>query len=141
MKNKTIILLLLALTALSCQKAFLADDKESAGISYTLYVSGTVSDLETSSPLESIRLTFDAYTTNRTRLPEYSKVIYTDNQGRYQLTMPGLHTPVKYTVTADDLKNHFSSHSGEISIDMNGPSFIDGAFYVNDFNIWLKKAE
>lgn len=129
------------LAALSCQKAFVAENGNTAADSTcSLHVSGTVSDFKTTLPLESIRLTFDAYTIpDRIHLPEYSKAVYTDSNGAYKFTITELQSLVTYRVTVEDLDGIYQHHSGEISVDMNGPSFIDGTFYVNDFNIWLKE--
>ena len=140
MRHKIIIASMIVLTALSCQKAFVAEDDPSAGNTYSLQVSGTVTDIETALPLESIRLTFDAHTfPEKEHLAEYSKVVYTDSNGAYKLTVNRLQSSITYTITVEDLDDIYMHHLGEISVDMNGPSFIDGTFYVNDFNIWLKE--
>ena len=136
--HRTILTLLLAFTALSCQKAFMAEDNMAADKPYTLYISGTVSDIDTSLPLEGIRLTFDAHISSGNPISELSKTVYSDSKGAYQLSIEGLHTPVKYSITAEDPDSRYNSHCGEISVKPEGPSFIDNSFYINDFNIWLK---
>ena len=139
MRYRTILTLLLAFTALSCEKAFMAEDNMAADKPYTLYISGTVSDIDTSLPLEGIRLTFNAFISSDSPIPELSKTVYSDSKGAYQLTIEELKTSVKYTITADDPNSIYNSHSGEITVRPGGPSFIDNSFYINDFNIWLKK--
>ena len=139
MRYRTILALLLAFTTLSCQKAFMAEDNMATAQPYTLYISGTVSDIDTSLPLEGIKLTFNAYISSEGPISELSKAVYSDSKGAYQLSIEELQTPVRYTITADDPNSGYNSHSGEISVNPDGPSFINNSFYINDFNIWLKK--
>ena len=89
--------MLVAILATSCGKALL-DDDSTAGGSYNLIITGTVSD--NSQPLEGIKVTFDC---NGKRQRALSQTVYTDSRGIYWISLQKLSGLLSCSIKAEDL--------------------------------------
>ena len=132
-KLKTLVIMLIAIFATSCNKALL-DDHSAAGGSYNLIITGTVSD--NIQPLEGIKVTFDS---NREGQNTISQTVYSDSRGIYWISLQNLSGILSCSIKAEDLDNEYTSQTSSLTVDWKGPSLVGDTFYVNDLNMSLKK--
>ncbi len=129
------LLLLCATAALSCS-AGLEFDMSDAKIERSITVIGTASDIDTKKPIEEIKVTL-----HPAHSDIESKSSYTDNQGKFTITIDGFTKPTSFTISAEDPKGIYESSTHEISLvtwDLNYSS-PDGNFFVNEEHFYLKK--
>ncbi len=140
---KNILVLLLSSTAvLSCSVGMVNDPALAPGMDLSITVTGTASDIDTNWPLEEIRIILHAEEaiSNGTELL-IDKTTYTDNNGRFSITMEGFRSPTSFTISADDPNGVYGGAQIKIPLvtwdfDYN---ISGGTFYVNDCNFHLKK--
>ncbi len=134
-----ILMLLLSATAvLSCDVGMNHDMNMNGG-AHTITVIGTASDIDTGKAIEEIKITLNASEEGNNPA---NKSAYTDNQGKYTISMSGFTKPAKFTITAEDPKGIYGSSTHEISLvkwDFTYSSE-DGNFFVNGEDFYLKKA-
>ena len=140
-----IIFMLLTLSAaFSCTAAFVLDDKDGiAGVGeLSLRITGTVSDINTLTPLEGVKITFSAKSAASEKDSKDTEMnVYTDNKGVYIIEAAGFHESITCTVTASDPDDVYSEASQEVEILWTGVSFdeMKEKFIVNDCNFKLDK--
>lgn len=138
-----IMLLSILVAALSCS---IGPDAEPGPAeyegTYTVVVSGTASDKETTLPLEGIKITLHAAEPIIDGQGEVrTTTAYTDNRGRFMLTAEGFTREISCTITSDDLTGRYGYGRQDINISWSGPSYDKhtGVFYVNDCDFYLEK--
>lgn len=144
---KHILILLLASTAvLSCSPGMVEEIEELKGQTnsneYNLLISGSASDMDTSLPIEEIKITLTA--TEKTadgRTTSHEKSAYTDNEGVFTLKINGFKGHVTAVLTAEDPNGNYKSATHEIplitwdsSYNMSGNDF-----FINDCSFYLEK--
>lgn len=137
------IFLLAAVSALSCSKAILADGSaDIADGSGKVIINGTVSEKQSLTPLEGIKVTFITSQNSRSASsPIIQKHGYTDSQGKFSIEAKGFSTPLRCTITAEDQDGIYKGSSTIINITWNGPTY-DAArktYIVNDCDLYLEK--
>lgn len=105
-------------------------------------ISGTVSDLGTKKPLESVKLVFMAYESGSdSELPVNEQKVYTDSKGTYTLMATGFSTPVTCVITTE--AEGYAGVRKEIFVNWEGTSYDReiNTFFVNecDFHLEPKK--
>ncbi len=136
-----ILVLLLSSTAvLSCANELAFEEGPSgqeSSMFFTLTISGTVSDTETGTPLEDIKINIEAF---RNMTTVYNKTAYSDNNGRFVITFDGYRKPSSINATAEDQKGIYQPGNHEILIQWDSLYNIeDGIFYINDCDFYLQK--
>lgn len=139
-----ILILLLASTAvLSCSDLVNEiEDVHVQATSYSLKISGSVSDIESSIPLEDIRISISA-TEKMVNGKEVETflTVYTDDKGIFTTSISGFTYPISVILEADDPYGIYMSARHEIPM-INWDSHYNmdkGTFYVNDCNFYLEK--
>lgn len=118
------------------------EDLETTG--YTIVISGTAADLNTTNPLENVKITlYAAEISDMGDVSLVNKSVYTDNRGKFQLTEDGFYRMISCRITAEDQTSTYASSAQEMIVTWSGPSFNPetGTFYVNDVNFYLRKEE
>ncbi len=147
-----ILLLLLSATAvLSCSDGLMQKEElppyTEPGMDdfdYKIVVTGTASDFDTNPPmpLEEIKIILKAC---EQRSENYTirtdKTAYTDNNGKFAVSMSGFKGPTSFTVNAEDPHGIYQGATHEISTITweNNYNVTDGVFYVNGCDLYLKK--
>ncbi len=135
------MLLLFSTAVLSC-KAFDAEMNPTDGpdMEFALSISGTVTDMENPEiKPEEIKITIDAMQRD---VVIYTKTAYTDNKGKFTLSLDGFRKPSSIVATADDLKGVYKSSTHEMQISWDADYNIkNGVYYINECNFHLEKAE
>lgn len=107
-----------------------------------IIITGTVSDLTDSTPIEDIRIVFEAHLHDST-LPEPvdRQTEYTGSDGIYTIHASGFYDALTCTVTAEDENGIYKEASKEINVTWNGTAYDreTGTFVVNDCNFHLEK--
>lgn len=137
-----LMLLSLAIAASACSVEPLSDEHTDAYGTYTVVVSGTASDKETTLPCEGIRITLHAAESIIDGAGEVrTMTVYTDNRGRFTLKAEGFTRDISCTVTANDIKGTYAYTRQDLNIFWKGTSFdaATGTFYVNDCDFFLEK--
>lgn len=137
-----LMLLSLAIAASACSIGPLDDDPKDDFSPYTVIVSGTASDKETTLPCEGIRITFHAAESIIDGSGEVrTTTVYTDNRGRFTLKAEGFTRDISCSVTANDMKGSYAYERQDLNIFWKGTSFDaeTGIFYVNDCDFFLEK--
>ncbi len=138
-----LMLLLFSTAVLSCT-AFDAEmsptDPEGPDMEFALSISGTVSDIENPEiKPEDIRITINAMQRD---VIVYTKTAYTDNKGKFMLSLDGFRKPSSIVATAKDMKGVYKSSTHEMLISWDAYYNIkNGVFYLNECNFHLEKAE
>ena len=137
-----ILLMLLALpAAFSCDSFISMDEVEApkhGGLS--LIINGTVSDSDTSMPIEGVKISFRAYPKNgTTKKPLAELNVYTDNNGVYSIESQGFSEELTCIVQASDPEGVYTSAEQEVGIPWSGTAFDEGndCFIVNDCDFKL----
>lgn len=118
------------------------EDLETTG--YTIVISGTAADINTTEPLENVKITlYAAEISDMGDVSLVNKSVYTDNRGKFQLTEDGFDKMISCKITAEDQTSTYASSTQEMIVTWSGPSFNPetGTFYVNDVNFYLRKEE
>lgn len=142
---KHILILLLSSTAvLSCsmEQVHLGESLAQEGNAFVLVISGSASDLESSLPIEEIRIVLKATEKAMDGTGTvYEKSAYTDNKGMFTMQADGFCNPISVTLTAEDPNGRYESATHEIpmitwesSYNMTG-----NTFYINDCSFYLEK--
>lgn len=145
MKNylKNTILMLLALpAAFSCSAFLMETENASIGEDMSLLITGTVSEIGSSVPLEGMKISFKAYPKGRTGETALHELnVYTDNHGSYILESEGYSEEITCHITASDTEQTYSSSVNEVEIAWSGVSFDKekGRFVVNDCDFKLSR--
>lgn len=111
---------------------------------YTVIISGTASDRHTAEPLENVKVTLHAAEiTGDDHGTIYTKSVYTDNRGKYEIREDGFRKMIICRLTAEDQTGLYQNASAEMNVTWSGPSFdaVNGAFYANDIDFYLEKTE
>lgn len=119
-----------------------ANDAEES--SYSLIISGSASDIESSLPIEEIKITLTATEiSEKGKATEIEKTSYTGSDGLFTLKAEGFTNPVSIILTAEDPNGKYDAATHEIpliswdsSYNMSGNSF-----YINDCDFHLKRSE
>lgn len=111
---------------------------------YSLLISGSVSDMDTSLPIEEIKITLSA--TEKTadgKTNSHEKSAYTDNEGVFTMKISGFNGHVTAVLTAEDPNGKYKSATHEIplitwdsSYNMSGNDF-----FINDCSFYLEKKQ
>ncbi len=136
-----IMLLLVSMAALSCSKEPMSEIPIEED-TYTIVISGTASDKESSTPLEGIKIGLHAAEPINDGYGEIrTMTVYTDNRGYFTLTAGGFTRPISCTVTAEDTNNIYGFAQQNLNISWSGPSFDmhTNYFYVNDCDFYLER--
>lgn len=134
------MLLLTSIVALSCYKEPVKAEQQE--VNYTLVLSGTASDKETSDPLEGIKITI--YAAGLSAITEGNTIIkstHTDSRGFFTMSVNGFTEEISCTLTSEDLNGIYGYSNQNLKISWSGPSFDHHTnfFYVNDCNFYLDK--
>lgn len=144
----TMILLLVSTAVLSCSKA--ANDIEDIqcstrpGEPYSLVISGSASDKDSSLPLEEIKITLTAVEKPaKGRETSLEKTSYTGSNGLFTLKADGFRNPVSIVLTAEDPNGRYKTATHEIPLITWDSSYnMDGnSFFINECNFYLEKNE
>ena len=141
---KNILILLLSATAvLSCSEDLTEDlYNPSYKEGYAVVISGTASDMDTSLPIEEIRITLKATEElGNDRMKSYEKSSYTDNNGVFTMEVEGFTNPISVKLTAEDPNGIYQSATHEIPMISWESSYnMEGnRFYVNECSFYLEK--
>lgn len=130
--------MLLALSAAFSCASFTMNNGED----HRLVITGTVSDFDTDSPLEGIKVSFTANIIGDTEgKPLYQMNVYTDNHGTYIIDTQAYPNPLTCTITAGDGEDVYQSSVNEVDVTWSGTAFdaFSQIFVVNDCNFKLEK--
>lgn len=143
-------LLLMATAVSSCSagtfEPSIDGSPESEGISKerSILITGVVSDNSTSALLEGISINIKVYPQDDpSASPIASEEVYSDNRGIFIAETPGADIPLLCVLTAEDKEGTYESHTKQIIVSWDSPSFDRAAnmFIVNDCNIRLNRTE
>lgn len=139
-----ILILLLASTAvLSCSAGMVNELESIKGqTGYKLVISGSVSDMESSEPLEDIRIVMRSVErTDEANPKEFSHTAYTDNKGTFTINIGGFSSPISVVLEAEDPNDMYKPARHEIPlITWDSDYNMDrGTFFINDCNFYLEK--
>lgn len=138
-----IIMMLLTLSAaFSCDALVMDQQTDKLKGDGKLMISGTVSDSQTASPLEGIRISFSAFEKSAENgLPLMEMNVYTDNHGTYTIEAEGFSEDLTCLVTATDTEGAYKGAVQEVTVTWGGVSFdmSNDTFIVNDCDFKLEK--
>lgn len=137
------MLLLPATAALSCSDSLTEDLlPPSDQVRYEVVISGTASDMDTSLPIEEIRITLNATEKlGNGKKKSYEKSSYTDNNGVFTMEVEGFTNPISVKLTAEDPNGIYQSATHEIPMISWESSYnmAGNRFYVNECSFYLEK--
>lgn len=146
--NKIILkisfILLVAVSALSCSLDIISEDADAAAEANNLLISGTISDIADSKPLEGIKITFTAYPEEDiTSSPPQLINVYSDSKGIYSIRTGGFTRTIVCNLYAEDPSGEYTPSQTSLTVRWTGVSYDkeSHAFYVNDCNLQLSKNE
>ncbi len=141
-------LLLSATAVLSCSAAF---DMEIAppdsyygdGKGFSLTASGTVSDIDNENiQLKGIKVTIIASENTLPHATVKSRSTYTDEDGRYSVTIGRFENPTSFSITAEDPEGIYYSQTSPFKIPLvswdSDYNMENNVFYVNQCDLYLK---
>ena len=143
----------MALTMLSCSKAFLSDNMNSEDAPSRIVITGVVTESSSNQTLSDIKITFNAY--DYDALDQYdesdeptearvTKTLYTDGNGTYTVAAEGFVNPILIIIKAEDQNGVYTAVNRiKIHESWSGSSFVaaENTAYINDCNIEMKKGE
>ena len=137
-------MLLTLSAAFSCTAAFVMDETDGQGGAgeLSLRITGTVSDMNSLTPLEGMKITFNSRSTSSDKEQQQTELnVYTDNNGVYIIEAAGFHESITCTITASDPDDIYSDASQEVEVLWTGVSFdeMKEKFIVNDCDFKLKR--
>lgn len=143
---KHILILLLSATAvLSCSEYLKADlDDPSDKEGYAVVISGTASDMDTSIPIEEIRITLKATEKlGNGKKKSYEKSSYTDNNGVFTIEVEGFMNSISVDLKAEDPNGIYQSATHEIPMISWDSSYnmAGNRFFVNECSFYLEKVK
>ena len=137
-----IIMLLTMSAAFSCQALSVYDEVSKPAEESGILISGTVSDIDTDTPLEGIKLSFTAFAKEaNTGTPILEMNVYSDNLGIYSVEASGFEGEITCLITATDPDDVYEGACNEVEIRWSGISFdsSNSTFIVNDCDFKLKR--
>ena len=140
-----ILILLLASTAvLSCSAGMVNELEDIKGqtAEYRLVISGAVSDMESTMPLEDIRIVMTSEEqTEEGKSEKDTFTVYTDNAGLFTINIGGFRYLVSIVLEADDPHGSYRSARHEIPLITWNSNYnmSAGTFYINDCNFYMEK--
>lgn len=141
------IALLTTAVSLSCSMAFVDNDSSSLEGDCTLIVTGSVSDVETSTPLKGIKISFSAYPQDgSSSKPLLTQTVYSDSNGIYAIEAEGFEEPVTCRITAEspDLKElPYKTAVQEVNINRSDTGYDaeNNRYFINDCDFILSKID
>lgn len=122
--------------------AFCSCSKENNDIAEggTIIISGSISDIGTKRPIESVKVLFSAYESHEdSALPVNEQNVYTDSNGSYSIMASGFSTPVTCVIVTE--AEGYASVRKEILVNWEGISFdrATNTFFVNDCDFHLER--
>lgn len=141
------IALLTTAVSLSCSMAFVDNDSSSLEGDCMLIVTGSVSDVETSTPLKGIKISFNAYPQDgSSSKPLLTQTVYSDSNGIYAIEAEGFEEPVTCRITAKspDMKElPYKTAVQEVNINWSDTGYDaeNNRYFINDCNFKLSKVD
>lgn len=149
--KRSIIRIFMALLStaviLSCSMAFVDNDSSSLEGACMLIVTGSVSDVEASTPLKDIKISFSAYPQNGSlSKPLFSQTVYSDSNGIYAIEAEGFDEPVTCRITAestdlDELPYKTAVQEVNINWSDTGYDAENNRYFINDCDFKLSKID
>lgn len=105
----------------------------------TVVVSGIVSDKSSTSPLNDMKIVFEAYST-RGKLID-TQTVYSSSDGTYTVESSGYTSEIKCILKASDSSKSYTNGKIELHVDWDGSPFNKetNTFFVNNCNFYMKK--
>lgn len=138
--------MLLTLSAAFSCDSFISMDEAGTPIhdGLNLMINGTVSDSDTSLPIEGVKVTFCAYPTNSIENKPLTELnVYTDNNGVYSIEASGFSEELTCIITASDPEGNYESAEQEVGIPWSGTAFDanNDYFIVNECDFKLTRKQ
>jgi len=137
--------LLATAVTLSCSMAFVDNESSNPESNCLLVVSGSVSEIGTSTALKGIRISFSAYLQDGSSLkPITTQTVYSDSNGIYAIEAEGFDKPVTCRITAespdpDGLPYRPATQEVNINWSDTGYDAESGRYFINNCNFKLSK--
>lgn len=127
---------LLYIAAFYSCSSMTSEDMQQGG---TIMITGTVSSSDSGSPVEGVKIMFNAFSQTGSTEPVNSQNVYTDSNGIYSIAAEDISTTVTCIITAEHPE--YISEEKEIIVNWKGISYdaMRGTFYVNDCDFYLGK--
>ena len=105
----------------------------------TVMISGTVSSMDTNTPVEEVKIVFNAYSDNGSSSPINTQNVYTDSHGTFNIIAEIISTAVTCVITTEH--GEYKSERKEIIVNWKGLSYDAShrTFFVNDCNFHIVK--
>lgn len=110
-----------------------------------LVVTGSVSDIETSTPIKGIKISFSAYPQgNPAAGPLSTKTVYSDSNGIYAIEAEGFNRPITCRITAESQSSDELSYKSavqEVNINWSDTGYDaeNGRYFINNCDFKLSK--
>lgn len=134
-------LLLISAAFVGCNVGILDDKSKVLDGDGVLIINGTVSDKADGSPLEDIKIVFNAYPSKGDKRSALTLTEYTSSKGVFIIRAEGFSDNVHCVISAEDDKGIYSSSYTDINVTWCGTAYDinNNSFVVNDCNFHLSK--
>lgn len=138
--TKIIATLLVSAAFVACNPGFLSEQDILNGDG-VLVINGIVSDQTEGTPVEDIKIVFNAYQSEKSDRVLLTRTEYTSSKGVYLIRVEGLSENIFCRISAEDEKGIYSSCSTSVNVTWNGNAYDKGTntFAVNGCNFHLPK--
>lgn len=138
---KILTLLLISAAFVGCSAGILDDKAQVLNGDGVLIINGTVSDKADSSPLEDIKIVFNAYPSKENKQSVLTLTEYTSSKGIFIIRVEGFSDKVHCVISAEDEKGRYSPSSTDINVTWSGTAYNaeNNSFVINDCNFHLTK--
>lgn len=105
----------------------------------TIMITGTVSNTDSNSPIEGVKIVFNAFSEEDGGATVNTHNVYTDSNGIFNITAEDINTTVICLITAEH--DEYVSEKKEIIVNWKGISYDaqNRTFFVNDCDFHLAK--